>query len=146
MKIASHAPQFMGSYSIKAPEADMDEGIWKLNKNREKDFWLISVWSYYLENIVIWLQLFLQVLSFQASALKSVEEKRLEMKMNGAIIRSLRESFEKEKITTSVVCGLFVKVTELSSISWNLGENKIYVREEMCFKALLLFTIYFADP
>lgn len=38
MKSASLAPQFMRSCSIKAPEADMDEGIWKLNKNREKDF------------------------------------------------------------------------------------------------------------
>lgn len=49
------------------------------------------------------------------------------------------ERSEKEKITTSAVCGLFVKVAELNSISQSLGEKiKIYVRAKMCFEAFLL--------
>lgn len=74
------------------------------------------------------------------------KKERLAMKMNGAITKCLRE-FWKGKITTSAVCGLFVKVAELNSISENLGEKiKIYVRAKMCFEAFLLFTICFADP
>lgn len=52
----------------------------------------------------------------------------------------------KGKIKTSVVCGLFMKVTNLNSISQSLGEKiKICVREKMDLEALLLFTICFFD-
>lgn len=53
----------------------------------------------------------------------------------------------KGKIKTSVVCGLFMKVTKLNSISQRLEEKiKIYEREKMGLEALLLFTIHFSDP
>lgn len=64
--------------------------------------------------------------------------------MNEAITGSLRE-FWKGKITTSAVCGLFMKVAELNSISQSLGEKiNIYVRAKMkltCFSPFALLTL-----
>lgn len=42
------------------------------------------------------------------------------------------ESSEKEKITISVVCGLFVKAAGLNSISQGLGEKiKIHIKAKV---------------
>lgn len=50
------------------------------------------------------------------------------------------ESSEKEKITISVVCELFVKAAELNSISQGLGEKiKIHVKAKVLFEAFFAF-------
>lgn len=46
MKKISRAPQFTWSNSFKTQEADMDDGIRKLNKSRDKVFSLNGAWSY----------------------------------------------------------------------------------------------------